>query len=411
MKVLATAKVKAVAPNSSSHAKLLSFLRAFRDWTQYVIDEIWSLDHVPSMKELHYRFYKLLRKQGFRAHHCHKIERRSREVVKATKRNNGSKPVLRKLTARLDHQDYRLDLNMKTLRVAVLNNEWVELKLQWYSYLNKYLNSSWRLKEILVSYRDGTIRVYFTFEKTVELQEPKTVMGIDINFNNITYTIIDANGDLITMGIIPFNGLKRALAHKVIAERIQKKYSRRWRYVKGVREAIRRHGYRIKNILMDSCHYISRRIVEIAKEYNSVVVLEDLDKLRSRVNGSKRFNKRLTLWAYRRIQSYMHYKALIEGLKVAYVNPRGTSRVSPKGGKLEFINYKWAKLPDGRIITRDIVASWNIALRGLNLPTQDVRLRGSMEASKAPEGNETPNPMREKSVPEITKVPQVAKIT
>ena len=58
MRVLATAKVKAVAPNPQP---LLSFLKAYRDWTQYVIDRIWELDHAPSMKELHHRFYRLLR--------------------------------------------------------------------------------------------------------------------------------------------------------------------------------------------------------------------------------------------------------------------------------------------------------------------------------------------------------------
>ena len=130
MRVLVTARVKAVTPDPSHLARLLEFLKAYRDWTQYVIDGIWSLNHIPSMKELHYRFYRILRKQGFRAHHCHKIERRAREVVKATKKNKGRKPVLRKLTARLDYQDYRLDLNKKILKVAILDDKWVELKLQ-----------------------------------------------------------------------------------------------------------------------------------------------------------------------------------------------------------------------------------------------------------------------------------------
>lgn len=66
--------MRAVTPDPSSRSKLLSFLRAYRDWAQYVVDEIWSLNY---MKELHRRFYKLLRElgeelQGFRAHHCHK---------------------------------------------------------------------------------------------------------------------------------------------------------------------------------------------------------------------------------------------------------------------------------------------------------------------------------------------------
>ena len=209
------------------------------------------------MKKLHYRFYRILRKQGFRAHHCHKIERRAREVVKAVKKNNGDKPVLRKLTARLDQWDYKLDVENKTLRIAILNNEWVKLKLQWYSYLDRYLDEPWRLKEVLISYRNNEIWTYFIFEKHVELQTPKTIMGIDISFYNISYTIIDLKGKLITIATMSFNGLKRALTHRIVSEKMQKKYSRKWKYVRGISEAIRKHGRRAKNILIDSCHYIS----------------------------------------------------------------------------------------------------------------------------------------------------------
>lgn len=102
-----------------------------------------------------------------------------------------SKPVLRKLAVRLDSWDYRLDLNTRTLRLAVLGYEWVKLELEWYSYLDKYFNGVWKLKEILVSCREDAIWVYLVFEKHVELEEPRTVMGVDVNFNNITYTIVD----------------------------------------------------------------------------------------------------------------------------------------------------------------------------------------------------------------------------
>ena len=220
-------------------------------------------------------------------------------------------------------------------------------------------------------------------------------MGVDINFNNIAYTIIDVDGKLITIDTIPFNGLRRALVHKIIAERIQKSYSRKWRYVKEIREAIRKHGGKAKNILVDSCHYVSRRTVEVAKEYDALIVLENLIKLKNRVNGSKGFNRKLSLWSYRRIQSYIHYKALIEGTPVAYVSAKGSSRESPIGGKLVFINYRWAKLPNGHVVTRDIVASWNIALRGFRLLTQDVGSRGFVEALKAPNQMQTQEGMKE----------------
>jgi len=127
--------------------------------------------------------------------------------------------------------------------------------------------------------------------------------------------------------------------------------------------------------------------------------LENLNKLRNKTNGSKRFNKKLSLWVYHRVQSYIQYKALIEGLSVTYVNPKGTSKTSPIGGKLEFINYGWVKLPNGVITTRDIIASWNLALRGLKLLTQDVGHRGSMDAPKAPNQMQTQEGMRGKPVP------------
>jgi len=408
MRVKVTAKVKAVTPDPSSQYMLLEFLKAYRDWAQYVINEIWNLDHIPSMKELHDKFYKTLRQQGFRAHHCHKIERRAKEVVKAVKKNKGSKPVLRKLTARLDYQDYRLDRENRTLRITVLNHEWVELRPLWCSYLSKYFSNSWKLKEIVVSYRNNEIWVYLTFEKKVEPRKPKTVMGIDVNFDNVTYTIIDLHGNLVTMGVIPFNGLKRALARKVIAEKLQRRHSRKWRYIRGIREAIKKHGRRARNILVDSCHYISRRIVEIAKEYDALIALEDLNKLRNRANGSRKYNKKLSLWAYRRIQSYIHYKALIEEAYIVHVNPRGTSKTSPIGGKLVFISYRWVKLPNEHIITRDIIASWNLALRGLKLLTRDVGLRGFMEAPKAPKPDA--NPRRDEGKPmQASKIPLVSK--
>ena len=399
MRVKVTALILAVTPNPSSLRKLLQFLRTYRDWTQYVVNEIWDLNHVPSMKELHYRFYKVLRQQGFRAHHCHKIERRAREVVKAVKKNKGSKPILKKLTARLDYQDYRLDIKNKILRVAVLNNEWIELKLLWYEYLDKYFKGKWKLKEILASYREDTTWIYLTFEKKVELKNPITIMGVDINFNNITYTIIDVNGKLVSMGVLLFNGLKRALTHKIIAEKIQRKYSKMWRFVRGIRESIRKHNMRARNILTDSCHYTSRKIVEMAKEYNAMIVLEDLNELRINANGSRKFNKKLMLWAYRRIQNYIYYKALIERLHVIHVNPKGTSKVSPMSGRLVFINYRWIKLPNSVITTRDIVASWNLALRGLKFLTRNVGHRGSMDAPKAPDQMQAHGGMKGKPVP------------
>jgi putative transposase len=364
-----TAKVEAVTPEGDE-GLLVEFLKTYRDSVQLVIDEIWGLSEVPSRTELHNMFYNRLVKHGFRAHHVSEIYRRAREVVKSTKKNNGSKPVLKKLTARIHTLDYKLDLDRKTLKIAVLHGKWVELKLKWYRYLDKYLDGSWRPGEILVSYRYGRILVYITFHKDIVFKEYSTVMGVDLNFNNITYTIIDSNGDLVSIGVIPFKGLRRALHLRKLAEELQRRYPKSWRFLKWARRVRARWLNKARNILVDTAHRVSKRLVEVAREYNAVIVFEDLDKLRENDNGGKRLSWMKPLWCYKRIQEYTEYKALLEGIKTIYVNPAKTSRRAPNGKKLKFINYKFVQLGD-TVTSRDVVASWNLALRALQ------QMRGS----------------------------------
>jgi len=364
-----TARVEAVTPKGDE-GLLIEFLKTYRESVQLVIDEIWGLDEAPSWTELHVMFYSRLIRMGLRAHHVSEIYKRAKEVVESTRKNNGSKPVLKKLTARIHILDYKLDLNTKIIKIAVLHDKWVELELKWYSYLNKYLDSSWKPGEILLSYRYGRIYVYITFHRDVVFREPRVVMGVDLNFNNITYTIIDLNSELVSIGVIPFKGLKRALHYRKLAEKLQRRHPRNWRFLKWARRIRARWLSKARNILVDTAHRVSKKLVEVAREYNAVIVFEDLEKIRGNNNGGKRISWMKPLWCYRRIQEYTEYKALIDGIKTIYVNPARTSSKPPNGKEIKFINYRFVEL--GEVVTsRDVVASWNLALRGLK------RMKGS----------------------------------
>jgi putative transposase len=372
MRVLATAKVEAVAPEGGE-ALLIQFLKLYRDAVQHIVDGIWLLSDTPSEESLHKMFYSELRRLGFRAHHVSEIYRRAKEVVEGAKKNRGSKPVLRRLTARIHPLDYRIDFSSKTLRIAVLNDECVELRLKWYKYLDKYLDGSWKPGEILVSYRNNKIFVYITFHRDVKPIDFRAVMGIDINFNNITYTVLDLSGNLITIGVIPFKGLGKALHLKKLSEELQKRYPNSWRFMKWVRGVRGRWLNRARNILMDSAHRLSKRVVEIASEHKALIVFEDLDKLKENSNNNYKLSWEKSLWCYKRIQMFAEYKAMVNGIKAVYVNPFKTSRRSPNGKKLRFINYRFVALGDV-VTSRDVIASWNIALRGLK---KLKRVRGS----------------------------------
>jgi putative transposase len=201
-------------------------------------------------------------------------------------------------------------------------------------------------------------------------KEYSTVMGVDLNFNNITYTILDLNSEVVSIGVIPFKGLKRALHYRKLAEKLQRRHPKNWRFLKWARRTRARWLSRARNILVDTAHLISKRLVEVAGEYNAVIVFEDLEKIKRNNNGGRKLSWMKPLWCYRRIQEYTEYKALIEGIKTIYVDPARTSKKTPNGEKIRFINYRFVEL--GEVVTsRDVVASWNLALRGLQ------RMRGS----------------------------------
>jgi putative transposase len=362
MRVRATARVEAVAPEGGE--RLLQFLRAYRGAAQEIVNKLWKLKRTPSIAALHKAYYEGLRSRGFRAHHASEICKRAREVVEAAKGSGGSRPLLRKLTARIHPLDYKIDLKAKVLWLAVLNDEWVELRLKWYAHLDKYLEGSWRLGEVLVSYKHDKVFVYLVFNKEVQLREPKAIMGVDLNFDNATCTIVDLKGNLITIYPLPYRGLRRALHLKKLAERLQKGHPKSWRFQKWVRRASTRWLRRAKNVLMDSAHYLAKRLIKIAEEYNAYIAFESLKKVKENDNHDDGLAWELQLWCYRRVQEFTKYKALMKGLKTIPVNPKNTSRQSPNGRPLKFIDYKTVEL-GGIVTSRDAIASWNIALRGL----------------------------------------------
>ena len=148
-------------------------------------------------------------------------------------------------------------------------------------------------------------------------------------------------------------------------ERIQRRYPRSWRFTKGVRRAIERHGERVRSISWDYAHKLGDLVAELALEYRSLIVLEDLEKLRENGKRDRRFNKRLGLWFYHRVQFCVEYEARERGLQVAKVNPRGTSSRCPRcGGKLLEDGYRVLRCRRcGFIGDRDVIATVNLYRR------------------------------------------------
>ncbi|MEM2220913.1 MAG: zinc ribbon domain-containing protein [Ignisphaera sp.] len=353
------------------------------------MDHLWSLSEIPSITTLHKMFYSELRELGFRAHHVKQIYIYAKAIVRASKQSGGRKPVLRRLTARIDRYDYRLDLDGGVLTLKIHDGREVKLRLLTSTErVEKF--GSWSSYEIAVKVVEDGIYVAIYFRKTVKPRRTRTVMTIDVNFDNITLAVFVPGGELLKLKRYK-TPLRRMLTHRIWIERIQKRYSRSWRFIKGVRRAIRRHGERIKSIAWDYAHKIGDSIAELASRYSSIVVLENLNNLRDRVNGGSSLNKKLSLWFYRRIQFTINYETLERGFVARYVNPGKTSSTCPRcGSRLKDNGGRVLRCPRcGFTGDRDVVACINLFYRYSRCGCLGVPLN-------TPKPNENPSGMQRK---------------
>jgi putative transposase len=345
-----------------SYDKLLEFLRLYRDTVQMIVDKIWSINERLSKRKLHKLFYSDLVSMGFRAHHAKEIYVYAESLVDSARSNSGRKPVLKRLSARIDKYDYRLDLDNMILMLKLHNGYEAKLKLIVpRERVEKF--RGWSNYEIAVKYDGSGFWVSIYFRRTVKTMKPRTVMAIDLNFDNVTLAIFTLNGRLLRLKRFK-TPHRKILTHKIWIERIQRRYSKSWRFIKGVRKAIERHGERIKNISWDYAHKLGDLVAELALKYKSVIVLEDLEKIRKNKENkkSRKFNKKLGLWFYRRLQFCIEYEARERDLEIVKIDPRGTSSKCPIcGSRLVEEEYRVLRCRKCDFIgDRDVIATINL---------------------------------------------------
>lgn len=113
--------------------------------------------------------------------------------------------------------------------------------------------------------------------------------------------------------------------------------------------------------MQDQDHKVSRQLVNFAVNNNvSVIRLEKLSGIRQTARTSRKNEKNLHSWSFYRLASFIEYKAILEGIKVEYVNPKYTSQTCPVCGKRNHANDRKYQCECGFKGHRDIIGARNI---------------------------------------------------
>ena len=129
------------------------------------------------------------------------------------------------------------------------------------------------------------------------------------------------------------------------------------------------------------CHVVSKQIVEMAKERNSCIALEKLEKpKKSKFRQRRREKYAVSMFVFKKLATFIKYKAAREGIEIIPVEPEGTSYTcshcknaqnnqrpyfKPNSKKSWTSMFKCGKC--GIELNSDYNAAFNIAQKALNM--------------------------------------------
>ncbi len=341
---------------------LVSLFSTYREIVNFLISYAFE-NNVTSFYRLKKETYKGLRKEypELPSHYLYTACQMATAIFKSfrKRRKKGKakgKPVFKKEVIMLDDHLFKLDLEEEVIKLSTPSGR---IQLEFYSakYHEKF--KDWKVGQAWLVRTPKGVFLNVVFSKEVEVKEPKTFVGVDLNENNVTLSL--PNGEFVQ--IITHEREIRT-GYYVKRRRIQKKL----RSGKRRKELLEKYGQRERNRLNDLYHKLANKIVELAEKYGGIA-LEDLTEIRESIRYSAEMNGRLHRWSFRKLQSIIEYKAKLKGVRVVFVNPAYTSSLCPVcGGKLSPNGHRVLKCSNcGFEADRDVVGSWNIRLRGLKM--------------------------------------------
>jgi IS605 OrfB family transposase len=154
---------------------------------------------------------------------------------------------------------------------------------------------------------------------------PKSTLGVDFGIANLATT---SDGDTFSGKTVDDVRTRITAIKKALQKRGTKSAKR---HLKKLSDRERRFKH-------NTNHAIAKKIVQIAKDTQRAIALENLSGFRVTVRKEQR--ERLGKWAFGELGGFVAYKAKLAGVRVVFVEPRNTSRTCSHCGHVSRSNRK-----------------------------------------------------------------------
>ncbi len=348
--MLLTIKVK-LYPNNQQHKALLETMERFNEACDYISKIVFS-NRVFGKIAIHRIAYYDVRE---------KFDLSSQMVVRAIGKVAESYKVDKSCCHEFDKHgaivyDQRI-LTFKTLdEISILTLEGRErITIKYGEY--RQLNMERVRGQADLIYHNNTFYLMVVVDvPDADPIDPNGVIGIDMGIVNIATT---SDGEI-------FSGKK--------CTEVRQRYSNLKAKLQRVgTHSAKKHLKKIsgkeRRFKKDTNHCIAKVIVQIAKDTNRAIAIEDLTGIRTNSTVNKAVRTAIGKWAFDELGNFLKYKAALAGIPVFEIDPKNTSRECSVCGHIDKGNRKnqaeFHCQKCGHNENADINASKNISSRGI----------------------------------------------
>ena len=260
---------------------------------------------------------------------------------------------------------FTLDSGTFCVKLNVAPRVSVTLPIKRNRMLNRFdenIANGWQLKQISITAQDKVLTV---IEKRKQHIKVENILGIDVNANNITATVIDKKGRILKQlyfGKGVWTKKARILKRKSKLQYLASKGSSR------ADRSLKLLKRKLKNFTGNSTGEIAKQIHELAVEYNAKIVMERLTKFIA--NKNRKANRKISLIPFKLIREKIIIRSIDDGIPLGYVDPYHTSKWCPRCGSVNPAhnsrNYAIYRCKGcGLIVNSDRKASYAVAIKKL----------------------------------------------
>ncbi|MHC1610432.1 MAG: RNA-guided endonuclease InsQ/TnpB family protein [Candidatus Methanospirareceae archaeon] len=301
------------------------------------------------------------------------------EILRSFEKNRKDDSVLRlkKVSIRFDKRCYSFSRTTNVLTpywlTLSLKRERISLPIVFGEKQRQRIEeafwSKWMFTTVEMVKRNGEWYAHFILKKTVELpDEPETIIAIDRGEHNLAVAVTISKSR-------PKKPIKGQFWRGEEIKRIRGLYShiRRRLQEKKLLKKVKELKAKERRKVNQQLHIIANQIIAYAKQFpNPVIIMENLNGIRKNFKKSKRLNRRFHSLSFRKLQTIIEYKTLLEGIEVKYLTRKETIRTSKtchRCGHVAQVKGRTFKCPNcGMVYNRDLNACINIAhalMRGM----------------------------------------------